>query len=176
MLRFIKKIIVSAMMFIGCDSLKCVSMNDQKCKTMMNINSNEPIFYPYGILVNKCSGNCNDINNPNVKLCVPDVTNNVNMKVFNLMLGTTQTRHVTYHEHETCACKWSLHPSVCNVKQRWNSDKCRCECKEFIDECRCDDGFVWNPCICECECDKSCGVRKYLNYANYKCKKGLLIS
>ena len=56
MLRFIKKIIVSAMMFIGCDSLKCVSINDQKCKTipaMMNINSNEPIFYPYSVLVNK---------------------------------------------------------------------------------------------------------------------------
>ena len=137
----------------------------------MNINSNEPIFYPYSVLVNKCSGNCNDINNPNVKLCVPDVTKDVNMKVFNLMLRTNQTCR-----HETCACKWSLHPSVCNVKQRWNSDKCRCECKEFIDECRCDDGFVWNPSICECEYDKSCGIGEYLNYANCKCKKGLLMS
>ena len=85
------------------------------------------------------------------------------------MLITNQTRHVTYHE--TCACKWSLHPSVCNVKQRWNSDKCRCECKEFIDECRCNDGFVWYPSICECECGRSCGVGEYLNYANCKCKK-----
>ena len=169
MTRFIKKIIVSAMMFIGCDSLKCVSMNDRKGEiipAMMNINSNEPIFYPYIVHVNKCSGNCNDINYPNVKLCVPDVTKDVNMKVFNLMLRTNQTCR-----HETCACKWSLHPSVCNVKQRWNSDKCRCECKEYIDECRCDDGFIWNPSICECECDKSCGVGEYLNYANCKCKK-----
>ena len=90
------------------------------------------------------------------------------------MLITNQTRHVTYHE--TCACKWSLHSSVCNVKQRWNSDKCRCECKEFIDECRCDDGFVWNPSICECECGRSCGVEEYLNYANCNCEKALFIS
>ena len=23
--------------------------------------------------------------------------------------------------------------NVCNNKQRWNKDKCRCECKELID-------------------------------------------
>ena len=27
----------------------------------MNVNSNEPLFYPYSIFVNKCSGSCNDI-------------------------------------------------------------------------------------------------------------------
>ena len=27
---------------------------------------------------------------------------------------------------------------VCNNKQRWNEDKCRCECKELIDKCVCD--------------------------------------
>ena len=36
--------------------------------------------------------------------------------------------------HETCKCKFRLDPSVCNVKQQWNGDKCRCECKELIDK------------------------------------------
>ena len=39
----------------------------------MNINSNEPSFCPYSILVNNCSGSCNNINDPYAKLCVPDV-------------------------------------------------------------------------------------------------------
>ena len=51
----------------------------------MNINSNEPLFYPYSILVNKCSGSLNDINNPYAKLCVPEIVKNMNIKVFNLM-------------------------------------------------------------------------------------------
>ena len=51
-------------------------MRNQECRIrpeIMNINSNEPMFYPYGIKVNKCSGSCNSINDPYSKLCVPDV-------------------------------------------------------------------------------------------------------
>ena len=46
--------------------------------------SNEPSFYPYNILVNKCSGSCNNINDLYAKLCIPDVVKNMNIKVFNL--------------------------------------------------------------------------------------------
>ena len=57
-------------------------MSHQKCEPrpeMININSNEPLLYPYSILVNKCSGNCNDINDPYAKLCVPDVVKGINV-------------------------------------------------------------------------------------------------
>ena len=50
-------------------------MSNQECKArpaIVNININEPLFYPYSVLVNKCSGRCNDINNPYAELCVPD--------------------------------------------------------------------------------------------------------
>ena len=50
------------MTFFSCNALKCVSMNNQECKIrseIIDINSNEPIFYPYGIEINKCSGSCN---------------------------------------------------------------------------------------------------------------------
>ena len=63
-------------------------MNNQECRIrpeIININSNEPIFYPYSIIVNKCSGSCNNINDPYSKLCVPDVVKNINVKTFNLM-------------------------------------------------------------------------------------------
>ena len=52
MLRFIKKVFVVAMTFFSCYALECVSMNNQECKTrpqMVNINSDNPFFYPYSI-------------------------------------------------------------------------------------------------------------------------------
>ena len=75
------------MTFFNCNGLKCVSMNNQECKItskIIDINSNEPLFYPYSIEVNKCSGNCNNINDPYAKLSVPDVKNMI-VKVFNLI-------------------------------------------------------------------------------------------
>ena len=70
------------MVFFSCNTLKCVSMNNQVCKirpATININYNEPLFYPYTILVSKCSGSCNDINNPYAKLCVLDVIKSMNI-------------------------------------------------------------------------------------------------
>ena len=79
------------------NSLECVSMNNQKCKVrleVLNVNSKEPIFYPFSIKISKYSGTCNDINNPYGKLCVPDVIKNLNIKVFDLMSRTNETRHI----------------------------------------------------------------------------------
>ena len=76
MFKFIKQIFVSTMMFFGCLSsvnpLECISMNNQECKVrpeIVNVNSNEPLFYPFSIKTSKCSGSCNNINNPFAKLC-----------------------------------------------------------------------------------------------------------
>ena len=41
-------------------------------RTEININSNEPSFYPYSILVHKCSGSRNKVNDPFAKLCIHD--------------------------------------------------------------------------------------------------------
>ena len=79
-------------------SLKCVSTNNPECKgrpEVININSNEPLFYPYSILVSKCSGSCNNINDPFTRLCVADVVKGINVKVFNLMSRTNETRYIT---------------------------------------------------------------------------------
>ena len=163
------------MMFFSCNALKCVSVNNQECKVrlaVININSNEPSFYPYNTLPNKCSGSCNDINDSNAKLCVPDVAKNMNIKVFNLISRINEAMHVSWHE--TCTCKCRLDASICNNKKHWNNDKCRCECKKLIDKGRCDNGFIWNRSVCECKCDKSCGIGQYLDYKNYKCRKELI--
>ena len=50
MFEFIKKCFFTA----GVNCLKCVSMNNQECKIrteIINLNSNEPMFYPYSIKI-----------------------------------------------------------------------------------------------------------------------------
>ena len=150
-------------------------MKNQECKTrtqVFNVNSNNPIFYPINIKSSKCSGNCNNINNPFAKIFVLDVIKDLNVKVFNLMSRTNEARFTEWCE--TCKCKCRLDPIVCSNKQRWNKNKCRCECKELIDKEICDKGFIWNRSNCECECDKTCDIGKYLDYENCKCRKKLV--
>ena len=80
MFGFVKQICISAMMFFGCSlpsvhSLKYVSMNNQECKArpqIVNINSENPVFFCFSIKISKCSDSCNNINDPYAKLCVPD--------------------------------------------------------------------------------------------------------
>ena len=126
-------------------------MNNQECKTrpqVVNVTGDEPVFFPFSIKASKCSGSCDNINYPYAKSCVPDVTKNLNVKVFNLMPRTNKTRHLEWHE--TCKYECKFGANNCNNKQRWNKDKCRCECKEWIDKGMCDKGFIWNPSNCEC--------------------------
>ena len=81
-------------------------MNNQECKIrteIINLNNNEPIFYPYSITINRCKGSCNTINGPYAKICVPNQIKNANVKVFYLMSRTNQTRHIKWHK--TCRCK-----------------------------------------------------------------------
>ena len=123
--------------------------------------------------MNKCSGSCNNINNPYTKFCIPDVVKKVNVKVFNLMVRINETRQILWHE--TCKCVCRLNIAVCNSKQIWNDDKCRCECREdLVDRIVFDKGFSWNPSNCECECDKSCEIGEYLDFKSCVCKKSLV--
>ena len=150
-------------------------MNNTKCETrpkIVNVNRDGPVFFPFSIKTSKCSGSCNNINNPCAKLCVPDVAKNLNIKVFNLVSEIHETRCREWHE--TCKSEYRFNSSVCNNKQRLNDDKCRCECKEFIDKDVCDKGFIWNPSNYECECCKSCDFSEYLKYNKCNCKERLV--
>ena len=68
------------------------------------------------------------------------VVKDLNVKVFNLMSKTNETRHIKWHETSNCICR--LDAIVCNNKRRWNNDKCRCECKKLIDKGVCDKGYA----------------------------------
>ena len=83
--------------FTSVNSLSCISMSNQACKARpenINVSSNNPVFYPFSVKTSKCGGNCNNINNLYAKICVPDVVKDLNVKVFNLMSRTNETKNI----------------------------------------------------------------------------------
>ena len=100
MLAFIKKIFYIGSLFLS-SLLGATSLKNQECKIrpeIINVNSDYPIFLPFSIKVNKCGGNCNNINNPYAEICVPDVIKDLNVKVFNLKSRTNETRFIKWHK------------------------------------------------------------------------------
>ena len=90
-------------------------MNNQGSKIrteVINVNTDEPMFYPYSIKINKCKDSCSTINDPYAKLCILGTFKNINIKVFNLISRTNETRHIEWYK--TCKCKCKLDASVCN--------------------------------------------------------------
>ena len=115
MFKFVKRTFIY---LPGVNSLNCISMKNEKCKTrpqVVNVNSNNTIFYPYSIKTSRRSGNCNNTNNLYAKICVPDVIKDLNVKMFNLVSRTNEERYIEWHE--TCKCKCRLDAIVCNNKQ-----------------------------------------------------------
>ena len=55
-------------------------MNNQEWKVrpeIINVNSDALIFHPFSIKTSKCSGSCNNINEPYANMCVPDAVKNL---------------------------------------------------------------------------------------------------
>ena len=167
---------ISFLTMVKVKSLECMSVVNQKCMSrpkIIDINANEPVFYPYSIKVNRCSGSCNTINDPYANLCVPDITKSINVKVFNLMARIDETRQIVWHK--TCKCMCRLTSAVYNSRQIWNEDKCKCECKEdLINKMAYDKGYICNPSNYPCECDELCDIGQYIDYKNCVFRKSIV--
>ena len=125
MFRLIKKILIMALLSTV-NSLKCISIKNQECKVREVIENNEYMVYPYSVKVNRCTGNCNNISNPYARVCIPDIIKSCTVKIFDLMSLKNKTKQIKWHESCKCVCR--LDPIICNNKQKWNKDKCKCKC------------------------------------------------
>ena len=68
MCKFVKKASFAGLTILSSFSnvnlLSCISMNNQECKIrpqIVNVNSDEPVFFPFSIKTRKCSGSSNNI-------------------------------------------------------------------------------------------------------------------
>ena len=87
---FVKNVFVLRLTVLSniTNALDCILMKNQECKIrpeIININSNNPIFYPFSLTINRYNGNCNNINGSYARIRVSNIVKNLNVKVFNLM-------------------------------------------------------------------------------------------
>ena len=95
-------LLISLFGIIKTKALECVSVVNQKCiprPKILDVNEGvgEALFYPYNVLVTKCSGSCNTLDDPMAKLCIPSIIKEINMKVYNFLMRLNETRNVLWH-------------------------------------------------------------------------------
>ena len=102
---------ISLFSILKVKTLECVSVIKEKCMSrpkIIDLNKHQPVFSQLSIKVNKCSGDCNNINYTMTKLCVPNIVKDMNIKVFNLLARINETRKIVWHK--TCR----LTSAICN--------------------------------------------------------------
>ena len=71
----------------------CLSIQPcQHRSAIVGIHSNERLYYPFSVSVNKCGRSCNINDDPYALICVPYKVKTMNVKVFNLKFGVNETR------------------------------------------------------------------------------------
>ena len=130
-------------------SPNCLLLKNQECKVRKVVIDNDYMTFPYKIKIDFCVESCNDQDNPYFKVCLPDVVKNISVKVFDLISQKNVLRSVSFHKSSKCDCL--LDEKVCNNKQEWNKDICRCECFEIKE---CSDNYSWNVVNCSGELKK----------------------
>ena len=98
---------ISLFSIIKTRALECVSVINRKCMPrpkILDVNEGvgEALCYPCNVLVNKCSGSCDTLDNPMAKLCVSNIIKRINMKVYNFYMRLNGTRNILWHE--SCKC------------------------------------------------------------------------
>ena len=126
MFNLIKKGLTLVLSAISTALPNCLLLKDQKREVKKAIIDNDYMTFPYKIKVERCIGSCNDKDNPYFKVYTPNTVKNISVKVFDLISPKNMLRNVTFHK--SWKCDSLLDEKVCNNKQKWNKEKCRCEC------------------------------------------------
>ena len=108
-------------------AIKCVSVNNQSClvrPTLIDLNL-ELLYNTFIIRLNRHYGNCNTVQDPFGRICVP------NKIMFNVIRGISESKGLA--KHISCECRCEFEGRKCNSKQKWNNDKGQCDCKNQED-------------------------------------------
>ena len=134
MFGLIKKIFFELLsnIFNGCNHNKCDSLSNQKCiiqTTLINSHPNkysqEFYYYPFAVKLYRCVGSYNTLNDLFNKVCGSNKTVNLNLNVFNIVIGTNESKILAgYISYE---CKHIFDGRIYNSYQCCNNNKCRCK-------------------------------------------------
>ena len=76
----------------------CLLLQNQECNVRKVVTDNDYMTYPYKIEVDKCTGSCNDKDNPYFKVCLPDSVKNIGVKAFDLLSKKTVFKNISLHQ------------------------------------------------------------------------------
>ena len=105
--------------------------------------------------LDKCIGSCSIFNHLSNRVCVPDKTKDLDLKVFNMITGINKLKTLT--KHVSCKCKCKLDGRKCNSNQNRNNDKCWCDCTNLKKHHVCKKNYIWNAATCSYENGKYLG-------------------
>ena len=106
-------------------------------------------YYPFAIKLNKCMGSCKTPNYISNKACLPNKTANLNLSVFNMIIGINESKILT--KHLSCECKYKFDGRKCNSNQKQNNNECQCDYENPKEHNECGKSNIWNPSTCICE-------------------------
>ena len=109
--------------------------------------SQEVHYYPFAVKLDRCVESCNALNDLPNKVCVPNKTENFNLRVFNMITGINESKTLTMH----ISCKSKCDCMKCDSNQKWNNDNCLCEFKNPRKHHMYKKYFIWNPATCSCK-------------------------
>ena len=95
-----------------------MSLNNQKCVSQPTIKlhpneySQEFHYYPFEVKLDRCVGSCNTLNDLSNKVCVPNKTEDLNLRVFNIITEINESKTLT--KHISCECKCQFDGRKCN--------------------------------------------------------------
>ena len=93
--------------------------------TFINLHPNEFSqefhYYPFAVKLGRCVRSCNTLNDLSIKIYVPNETEDLNLKEFNMITGINELKTVT--NHISCECKRRFDGKN-NSDPWWNNNKC----------------------------------------------------
>ena len=121
-------------------------LQNQKCvaePSLNNLHVNEYTqalpYYPFAVFLDRCIGSCNTLNFNDLSngVFVLNQTEDVDLKVFNMITETTESKTLTntYHANINASLMVEIWIWIkwinwnCNLNQKWNKGKCWCGSK-----------------------------------------------
>ena len=110
----IKKIFIGLLTGLvnGSNHAKNVWLSNQKCEkkpTLINLHPNECsrefYYYPFPVKLDRCAEIFNTLNGLSNKACIPNKTENLNQRVFNMITGINEFKTLTKHISYECWCE-----------------------------------------------------------------------
>ena len=86
---------------------------------------NELHYYLFAINLDRCTGKCKILGKLSDKVCISNEIQDLNLLDFSMIAGINESRTLTKHISYKYECKFN--DKKCNLNQKWNSKKCRCE-------------------------------------------------